>query len=124
MTPKIPRRVLIVDDDPSIANLLAADVCAICDEVVIAFDMHEAKEKIVGRTFSHVLLDLLLPDSGVNATFATVQHFLSHGVLNVVIMTGAIINHGIELSTEKSGAKSIISKMDPRFLEQIKSAIG
>lgn len=118
------RRVLIVDDDPAIANLLAADVCGICDEVVIAGDMHEAKDRLVGRNFSHVLLDLLLPDSGVIATLSDVRHFLTHGVSHVVIMTGAFINPGIEKSTEQSGARAILSKMDPMFLQRVRAEIG
>jgi len=55
------RRVLVVEDEPDIAELLALHLRDICDEVTIASDGHEGMRQAHARNWDLVILDLRLP---------------------------------------------------------------
>jgi len=55
------RRILIVEDEQDIAELVALHVEDICDEVVIANDGHEGLRLATSQDWSLIILDLRLP---------------------------------------------------------------
>jgi DNA-binding response OmpR family regulator len=55
------RRILIVEDEADIAELLALHLRDLCDEVVIATDGYEGLRQAHARDWSLVVLDLRLP---------------------------------------------------------------
>ncbi len=55
------RRILIVEDEQDIAELVALHLDDLCDEVVIAADGHEGMRHATSQTWSLVILDLRLP---------------------------------------------------------------
>jgi len=55
------RRILVVEDEADIAELLALHFSDVCDEVVIAADGHEGMRQAHAREWALVVLDLRLP---------------------------------------------------------------
>jgi DNA-binding response OmpR family regulator len=55
------RRVLVVEDEPDIAELLALHLRDVCDEVTIAVDGHEGMRQAHARDWDLIILDLRLP---------------------------------------------------------------
>jgi len=55
------RRVLVVEDEPDIAELLALHLRDVCDEVTIAADGHEGMRQAHARSWDLIILDLRLP---------------------------------------------------------------
>ncbi len=55
------RRILIVEDEQDIAELVALHLDDLCDEVVIANDGHEGLRLATSRDWSLIILDLRLP---------------------------------------------------------------
>ncbi len=55
------RRILIVEDEKDIAELLALHLSSLCDEIVIARDGHEGLSLATGDQWAVIILDLRLP---------------------------------------------------------------
>ena len=55
------RRILVVEDEQDIADLVALHVGDLCDEVVVARDGHEGLRQATLRDWSLIILDLRLP---------------------------------------------------------------
>ena len=55
------RRILLVEDEQDIAELVALHLDDVCDEVVIASDGHEGMRLATSQDWSLIILDLRLP---------------------------------------------------------------
>ena len=55
------RRILLVEDEQDIADLVVLHVGDLCDEVVVASDGHEGLRQAVMQEWSLIILDLRLP---------------------------------------------------------------
>ena len=55
------RRILVVEDEADIADLLGLHLADLCDEVVIARDGHEGMLRATEEMWSLIILDLRLP---------------------------------------------------------------
>jgi DNA-binding response OmpR family regulator len=55
------RRILLVEDEQDIADLVALHLADLCDEVVVARDGHEGMHQATTRDWSLIILDLRLP---------------------------------------------------------------
>jgi excisionase family DNA binding protein len=82
----VPRRVLVVDDDPSVREALGAALQAKGYEVVLASDGREALRGIRQEPFDLIFLDILLPAVGGASVFKAIKRRDPEAV--VVIITG------------------------------------
>lgn len=55
------RRILVVEDEADIADLLGLHLADLCDDVIIARDGHEGMLRATGEMWSLIILDLRLP---------------------------------------------------------------
>jgi DNA-binding response OmpR family regulator len=55
------RRILLVEDEQDIADLVVLHLADLCDEVVVASDGHEGMRQATTRDWSLIILDLRLP---------------------------------------------------------------
>lgn len=55
------RRILLVEDETDIADLVALHLADLCDEVVIASDGHEGMRQACSSDWALIILDLRLP---------------------------------------------------------------
>jgi len=61
VVPMSKRRILLVEDEQDIADLVALHLKDLCDEVVIANDGHEGMRQACSRDWALIILDLRLP---------------------------------------------------------------
>jgi DNA-binding response OmpR family regulator len=57
----MPRRILIVEDNEDLANLLEIHLCDLSYEVDLAFDGDKGLAKAEGEKYDLIILDLMLP---------------------------------------------------------------
>ena len=57
----MPRRILLVEDEQDIADLVALHLADLCDEVVVASDGHEGMRLATTMDWTLIVLDLRLP---------------------------------------------------------------
>jgi len=55
------RRILLVEDEQDIADLVVLHLSDLCDEIVVASDGHEGMRQATTRNWSLIILDLRLP---------------------------------------------------------------
>jgi DNA-binding response OmpR family regulator len=55
------RRILLVEDEQDIADLVALHLADLCDEVVVASDGHEGMRQATTQDWALIILDLRLP---------------------------------------------------------------
>lgn len=85
----VARRVLCIDDDPSIIRSVRRSLGGICIEVVAASSGEQAIELLQrpGSDFDLVMLDLQMPGIGGMATLDRIRAV--RGELRVVMMSGS-----------------------------------
>jgi len=88
--------VLVVDDSLTVRMDLADAFVAAGMEPVLATDLASAREALSGRTFSLVVLDLLLPDGDGLDLLAEIKRSPRHAATPVVLLsTEAEVRHRI-----------------------------
>lgn len=115
------RRVLIVDDDEQIADVMAAVVRMSCGETVVVGTLRGAFESLTVRSFTVVLLDLMLPDSRAIETLKAIPALKLAGAQRVIGVTGGRTTEYIIQLAITLGAEKLIAKTDVMFCDHLKS---
>jgi DNA-binding response OmpR family regulator len=108
------RRVLVVDDEPSIRILCSVNLAMEGVEVVEAADGTEALERAARAPFDLVLLDVMLPDIGGHEVARRLQ---AGGVSAPIIFLSARADPAdLEAGYEAGGIDYITKPFDPTAL--------
>ena len=115
-----PLRVLVVDDDPDIQDVLVLMITRFGHVADRACDGVEAVEALAEHTYDVVLLDLMMP----RMTGEDVMHWLQQNPergkgVRVVVATGSADEHRARL--EALGAHAVLAK--PLSLQQLRELI-
>lgn len=100
-------RVLIVDDNPMILELLTAEFKNASIDVITAIDGLEALNLLKENEVSGILLDLFMPNMDGLQFIENIGH--SHKDLPIVIMSGSS-NPEIKAALHKKGISTIFLK--------------
>ncbi len=123
MSPVGTRRVLIVDDDEHIAEVMASLLRIACDEIVIARNLADALGLVRSKAFSVVLLDLILPDSRAERTLAAIPAIRGAGVPRVICVTGGDFGAEVRATAAELGAEAVWQK-SPDLARQLAGLFG
>lgn len=83
-----PARILVVDDERSIGNLLTKVLTKIGHHVDVAIDGHQALAKMKQYAYDIVFLDLKIPDLPGQAIYDWIKGHLPHLAERTIILTG------------------------------------
>ena len=114
-----PMRILIVDDEPSVAEVVAEVIRARGDGALVALDGHEALDILDATPVDGVFLDLLLP--GMNGLAVLARIRARHPCIPVVILSG----HADDQQSREAlalGAVDVIRK--PTVLAHLTDALA
>lgn len=112
-------RILVVDDEPSVAEVLAEAIRARGDEALVALDGQEALDLLETTAVDGMFLDLVMPGLGGLAVLGRVR--ARHPHLPVVILSG----HAEEEQARAAralGAADVIRK--PSALANLSDALA
>lgn len=112
-------RILIVDDNPAMAELLGALLRKLADKVDTAMTFREAREMVMKALYDLVLLDIGLPDSDAVETINRLGE-LRVGGAKVVIVTGAWPPRPV-IEPQHSGADGVVYKGDIDFEAKLRA---
>lgn len=110
MAPIGYRRVLICDDDPHVAQTMAAVMRLVCDEVCIVGTLTACMAIISTKKFALLILDLMLPDSRSYDTLDAIPRIREAGIPRVVVVTGSEVGESIRASAAENGAEDVLTK--------------
>ncbi|MBI2527030.1 MAG: response regulator [Candidatus Rokubacteria bacterium] len=102
-------RILVVDDDPSVAEVIADRIRAGGDGALVALDGSEALHLLGSTSVDGVLLDLVMPGLSGLAVLARIRD--RHPALPVVILSGHA-DHELTRKALAIGAVDVIRKPD------------
>lgn len=112
-------RILVVDDEPSVAEVIAETIRARGDGALVALDGTEALHLLESTTVDGVVLDLVMPGLSGLAVLARIRD--RHPELPVVILSG----HADEALTREAlalGALDVIRK--PAMLTHLSDTLS
>lgn len=106
-------RILIVEDSPELAKLIARYVKGIAREIIIAESMAQADAIIhQANPFDLVTLDLNLPDSRVEDTIAKIQEIKRTNPDGLLVVITGVVRPEDQAKIMKSGADGYMYKVD------------
>lgn len=114
--------VLVVDDNPPMALLIAATLRGLAERIEVATTFYAAKEWLQKAAFQLVLLDLGLPDSFPEQTIERVSE-MRVGKAKVVLITGSWPPNARQ-TPETTGADAVIFKGDGQFREKLQALVS
>ena len=121
ISPSTTLRVLVVDDDEDIQDVLVLMVTRFGHVADRASDGVEATEALAGHTYDVVLLDLMMPRMTGEDVLRWLQQHPDRGLgTRVVVVTGSADQHRAGL--EALGAHAVLAK--PLSLHQLRELLG
>lgn len=121
--------VLIVEDDPGLAEMIARYLEPVADEVQIAYTMAEAERAMAEAKELHLItLDLNLPDSRVNETLDAIPRLRKVHPDALIIVLTAMVDPHRELEVLDAGAdgymyKQLLRYGQPRLLSTLRDVV-
>lgn len=110
------KKILIVEDEKSIANALKLKLENSGYQAEVANNGKEALEKLEGNGFNLVLLDLVMP---VMDGFGVLEEMRSRGIKTPVIISTNLSQEEDEKRAIELGAKGFFVKSDTPITEVI-----
>ncbi len=114
-------RILLVDDEKSIALVLKGVIRDLGYDVVIAYSGEEALETLKNSAFDLMITDIKMPGMDGFDLLHIVQDAPKYAEMKLAILTAFNDRQAIERSKKEFGIKYYITK--PFDLKQIESAI-
>jgi len=103
-----PKKVLIVDDEPSVGKTVKFILDAEGFETQLVFSGEECLKKIKEEEFDLILLDIMMPKMNGWQVFEEIQN--SHPKLRVAFLTVIKYSDAVKEKLEKEGLAGYITK--------------
>ncbi len=107
-------RILVVEDEPMVAEVLAEAIRAAGNEVLVALDGAEALDVLEATPVDGVFMDLVMP--GLSGLAVLAQIRTRHPLLPVVVISGHAVGEAAA-KAKKLGAVAVLEK--PAALAQL-----
>lgn len=113
-------RILVVEDDPQVAEYLAEAIKGVGYEAMVALDGTEALDVLAATQVDGVFLDLVMPGLSGLAVLAQIRK--RHPHLPVVIISGNAEVEGIAAKADELGAVAVLAK--PTALAEVRGILS
>jgi len=118
------KKILIVDDDPPIVELLKFSLESAGYNVVVAVDGDEAIKKAQSEKPDLILLDIMLPTRDGYSVLEEMRGTEKYKILPIVIMSAKVqevdISYGLELGANDYFTKPLdLDKLEKRVEELV-----
>lgn len=102
---------IIVEDDPSLSELLARFLSEFCDEVLTSLTLQDALEKMQRIPPPDlVTLDLAFPDSSVESTISQIHKIRRFNDQSVILVISGMVDPIDEERVIQAGADKVLLK--------------
>ena len=110
------KKILVVDDEPHLAEMMANRLRASRYEVVTALKGHEALEKAKRENPDLILLDILMPDMDGYQVLVQLKEDGATQTIPVIMLTVKKWSQDIKKAMESGAADYIVKPFDPHVL--------
>ena len=122
----IPKKILVVDDDPDLLKMLAMRLLTCGYEVVAATDAQSAVKQAHRAKPDLILLDMMLPGGGGEGVFENLKTSLTTMLIPVVFISAMLSPRELEVKAQQLGAEGAIPKpFEPEeLIAKVKGILG
>ena len=118
------KKILIIDDEPQVAEMLAVRLQANHYQVLTALNGKEGLEKLQREKPDLILLDIKMPDWDGRELLAKIKGTAETSAIPVIMLTAVTDTRSILHSQEKRAADYIMKPFNPEeLLRQIRKYI-
>lgn len=114
------KRILVVDDEPDVAELIRIFLNNIGYEVDVFLSYKESMEAVLNNKYWAVFCDYMMPCGTGDNLYYRIKEMNSELAKRFIIVTGAVLNERLDEFIKKEGVK-VINK--PFKLEEIKNIL-
>ncbi|MGH7775795.1 MAG: response regulator transcription factor, partial [Candidatus Dormibacterales bacterium] len=114
----VPARILVVDDEPGIRDLVARGLGACGYAVAVAKDGSSGLEAALSQPYDLVILDLVMPDLEGSRFL---RHLLDQRPRQPVIVVSALTDTGTKVDCLRLGAEDYLAK--PFSLDELAARV-
>lgn len=104
------KKILVVDDDPDLVEVLGKRLKANRYQVVTAYDSEEGLEKARSESPDLIILDVMMPGMDGAAMAASLRENDSTSKIPVIFLTGIVEREEAEEQGHKIGGNIFIAK--------------
>ena len=112
------KKILVVDDEPHLAEMMANRLRASHYDVVTALTGHEALDRVEGEKPNLILLDILMPDMDGYQVLRRLKEKDETRRIPVIVLTVKKWSEDIKRAVEGGASDYIVKPFDPRALLQ------
>ncbi len=112
----VKKRILVVDDDPDIRQVLSDRMSSFGYAVETANDGREALEALKKSGFDGMLLDMRMPEIDGNEVLRRTRE--SHPALPIVVVTATSVKESASQAVAKGACAYLIKPFDAAQLKQ------
>ena len=123
---KIPKKILIVDDDPDLVKMLGIRLVTCGYDVVVASDAINAVKRAHQERPDLILLDIMLPGGGGEGVFENLKISLNTMLIPVIFISAKFSPKELEEKAHQLGAEGAIPKPfeSEELIAKIKEILG
>lgn len=114
------KRILVVDDEPDVAELIRIFLNNIGYEVDVFLSCKESMEAVLNNKYWAVFCDYMMPYATGDNLYYRIKEMNSELAKRFIIVTGAVLDERLDEFIKKEGVK-VINK--PFKLEEIKNIL-
>jgi len=114
------KRILVVDDEPNVAELIRIFLNNIGYEADVFLSYEEAMEAVLNNKYWAVFCDYMMPWATGDSLYYRIREMNSELAKRFIIVTGAVLNERLDEFIKKEGVK-VINK--PFKLEMLRNIL-
>jgi len=115
---RIARAILVVDDEPDVADAIAEIVAPLARRVDVQYSGAAAAERLACERFDLVISDLRMPGLDGPALHARIGQGPGGTACPILFVTGDILHHQLEEFLKATGASVVEKPFDPTLLRE------
>lgn len=123
---EIPKKILIVDDDPDLLKMLSIRLITCGYDVVVASDAIDAVKRAHQERPDLIILDIMLPGGGGEGVFENLKKSLNTMLIPVIFISAKFSPKELEEKAHQLGAEGAIPKPfeSEELIAKIKEILG
>jgi PAS domain S-box-containing protein len=123
-TPRVRRKVLVVDDEPEVREVLA-DILSLDGHQIEAASSGNAALRILAHeNFDLILSDMRMPDVDGPGLYTRIKNAYPHLVDRIIFITGDALGPSIRAFLDQTGLPCLEKPFDPKEVRQLVGQIG
>ncbi len=118
-TPCVQRKVLVVDDEPEVREVLADILSLDGHEIEVASSGNAALRILAHKNFDIILSDMRMPDVDGPGLYTRIKNAYPHLIDRIIFITGDALGPSVRTFLDQTGLPCLEKPFDPNEVRQV-----